>query len=255
MILAVDVGNTNIVLGCLDKDRTYFVERLSTNRQKTELEYAIDIKNVLEIYKINPDDLEGGIISSVVPQVTGILRRSLQKLLHGSVKVVGPGLKTGLNIQMDNPGQLGSDLVVGAVAAIAEYPVPLIFVDMGTATTIAAVDEHKNYIGGAILPGVRTSLDSLVARAAQLSQVSLEPPRRKIGKNTMECLRSGIIYGNAACLDGMIDRFEEELGQKATVIATGGMARVIVPQCRREIILDDDLLLKGLLVIYEKNRK
>ncbi len=255
MILAVDVGNTNIVLGCLDKDRTYFVERLSTNRQKTELEYAIDIKNVLEIYKINPDDLEGGIISSVVPQVTGILRRSLQKLLHGSVKVVGPGLKTGLNIQMDNPGQLGSDLVVGAVAAIAEYPVPLIFVDMGTATTIAAVDEHKNYIGGAILPGVRTSLDSLVARAAQLSQVSLEPPRRKIGKNTMECLRSGIIYGNAACLDGMIDRFEEELGQKATVIATGGMARVIVPQWRREIILDDDLLLKGLLVIYEKNRK
>lgn len=255
MILAVDVGNTNIVLGCLDKDRTYFVERLSTNRQKTELEYAIDIKNVLEIYRINPDDLEGGIISSVVPQVTGILRRSLQKLLHGSVKVVGPGLKTGLNIQMDNPGQLGSDLVVGAVAAIAEYPVPLIFVDMGTATTIAAVDEHKNYIGGAILPGVRTSLDSLVARAAQLSQVSLEPPRRKIGKNTMECLRSGIIYGNAACLDGMIDRFEEELGQKATVIATGGMARVIVPQCRREIILDDDLLLKGLLVIYEKNRK
>lgn len=255
MILAVDVGNTNIVLGCLDKDRTYFVERLSTNRQKTELEYAIDIKNVLEIYKIDPDDLEGGIISSVVPQVTGILRRSLQKLLHGSVKVVGPGLKTGLNIQMDNPGQLGSDLVVGAVAAIAEYPVPLIFVDMGTATTIAAVDEHKNYIGGAILPGVRTSLDSLVARAAQLSQVSLEPPKRKIGKNTMECLRSGIIYGNAACLDGMIDRFEEELGQKATVIATGGMARVIVPQCRREIILDDDLLLKGLLVIYEKNRK
>lgn len=255
MILAVDVGNTNIVLGCLDKDRTYFVERLSTNRQKTELEYAIDIKNVLEIYKIDPGALEGGIISSVVPQVTGILRRSLQKLLHGSVKVVGPGLKTGLNIQMDNPGQLGSDLVVGAVAAIAEYPVPLIFVDMGTATTIAAVDEHKNYIGGAILPGVRTSLDSLVARAAQLSQVSLEPPRRKIGKNTMECLRSGIIYGNAACLDGMIDRFEEELGQKATVIATGGMARVIVPQCRREIILDDDLLLKGLLVIYEKNRK
>ncbi len=255
MILAVDVGNTNIVLGCLDKDRTYFVERLSTNRQKTELEYAIDIKNVLEIYKIAPGDLEGGIISSVVPQITGILRRSLEKLLHGSVKVVGPGLKTGLNIQMDNPGQLGSDLVVGAVAAIAEYPVPLIFVDMGTATTIAAVDEHKNYIGGAILPGVRTSLDSLVARAAQLSQVSLEPPKRKIGKNTMECLRSGIIYGNAACIDGMIDRFEEELGRKATVIATGGMARVIVPQCRREIILDDDLLLKGLLVIYEKNRK
>lgn len=255
MILAVDVGNTNIVLGCLDKDRTYFVERLSTNRQKTELEYAIDIKNVLEIYKIAPGDLEGGIISSVVPQITGILRRSLEKLLHGSVKVVGPGLKTGLNIQMDNPGQLGSDLVVGAVAAIAEYPVPLIFVDMGTATTIAAVDEHKNYIGGAILPGVRTSLDSLVARAAQLSQVSLEPPKRKIGKNTMECLRSGIIYGNAACIDGMIDRFEEELGRKTTVIATGGMARVIVPQCRREIILDDDLLLKGLLVIYEKNRK
>ena len=255
MILAVDVGNTNIVLGCLEGRRTYFVDRLSTKRQKTELEYAIDIKNVLEIYKIAPEDIEGGIISSVVPQITGILKRSMEKLLRGPVKVVGPGLKTGLNIQMDNPGQLGSDLVVGAVAAIAEYPVPLIFVDMGAATTIAAVDEHRDYIGGAVLPGVRTALDSLVSRAAQLSQVSLEPPKRKIGKNTMECLRSGIIYGNAACIDGMIDRFEEELGQKATVIATGGLARVIVPQCRREIILDDDLLLKGLQVIYEKNRK
>ena len=168
--------------------------------------------------------------------------------------MLGPGLKTGLNILMDQPGQLGADLVADAVAGISEYPVPLIIFDMGTATTVSVVDSQKHYIGGMILPGIQISLDALTARASQLGGISIEAPRRVIGKNTVECMKSGILYSSAASIDGIIDRMEEELGQKATVIATGGLAKKIVPHCRRQVILDEDLLLKGLMVIYEKNQ-
>ncbi len=254
MILAIDIGNTNIVLGCIDREKTYFIERVSTVRTKTELEYAIDIKNVLDIYHIKRGDVEGAIISSVVPQITNLVRLAAEKILHKEVMVLGPGLKTGLNILMDQPGQLGADLVADAVAGISEYPVPLIIFDMGTATTVSVVDSQKHYIGGMILPGIQISLDALTARASQLGGISIEAPRRVIGKNTVECMKSGILYSSAASIDGIIDRMEEELGQKATVIATGGLAKKIVPHCRRQVILDEDLLLKGLMVIYEKNQ-
>jgi type III pantothenate kinase len=254
MILAIDIGNTNIVLGCIDREKTYFIERVSTVRTKTELEYAIDIKNVLDIYHIKRGDMEGAIISSVVPQITNLVRLAAEKILHKEVMVLGPGLKTGLNIQMDQPGQLGADLVADAVAGISEYPVPLIIFDMGTATTVSVVDSQKCYIGGMILPGLQISLDALTARASQLGGISIEAPRRVIGKNTVECMKSGILYSSAASIDGIIDRIEEELGQKATVIATGGLAKKIVPHCRQQVILDEDLLLKGLMVIYEKNQ-
>ena len=254
MILAIDIGNTNIVLGCIDREKTYFIERVSTVRTKTELEYAIDIKNVLDIYHIKRGDVEGAIISSVVPQITNLVRLAAETILHKEVMVLGPGLKTGLNILMDQPGQLGADLVADAVAGISEYPVPLIIFDMGTATTVSVVDSQKHYIGGMILPGIQISLDALTARASQLGGISIEAPRRVIGKNTVECMKSGILYSSAASIDGIIDRMEEELGQKATVIATGGLAKKIVPHCRRQVILDEDLLLKGLMVIYEKNQ-
>lgn len=254
MILAIDVGNTNIVVGCIDKEKTYFIERLSTVRTKTELEYAVDFKTVLELYHIKATDIEGCIISSVVPQITNIAKLAAEKIIKKEVMVLGPGVKTGLNIMLDNPGEMGADRVADAVAALAQYPVPLVIVDMGTATTVSVVDEKKRYIGGMILPGVRVSLDALTSRASQLSGVSIEEPKRFIGKNTIDCMKSGIIYGNAAAVDGIIDRVEEELGQKVTVIATGGMSRKIIPHCKREIILDGDLLLKGLLVIYEKNK-
>lgn len=254
MILAIDIGNTNIVIGCIDKDKAHFVERLSTVRTKTELEYAVDLKTVLELYHIKRQDLEGGIIASVVPQITTVMKEAAEKVIKKEMLVVGPGVKSGLNILMDNPATLGSDLVAGAVAAIEEYPVPLIVIDMGTATTVCMVDEKKRYIGGMILPGVLTSLDSLTVNASQLSGIALEAPRRVIGKNTIECMKSGVIYGNAACIDGVIGRMEEELGQKATVIATGGLAKKIIPYCRHEIVLDDELLLKGMRVIYDKNR-
>ena len=253
MILAIDIGNTNTVIGCCRDDEILFVERLSTDSSRTVLEYAISIKNVLELYQIRPDDLKGSIISSVVPPLTNLFREAISKIIGKEPMVVGPGVKTGLNILMDNPGQVGSDLIVNAVAALAEHPVPLIIIDLGTATTISVVDSKKNYIGGMILPGIRVSLDSLVNRTSQLHRIGLEAPKRLIGKNTGECMKSGIIHGNAACIDGMIDRIEKELKTKATVIATGGLAGSIIPHCTHKIILDDALLLKGLLILYRKN--
>ncbi|HBP24458.1 MAG TPA: type III pantothenate kinase [Oribacterium sp.] len=254
MILAIDIGNTNIVVGCIDDQKTYFIERLSTVRTKTELEYAVDLKTVLDIYHIKGSDIEGCIISSVVPQITNTAKLAAEKILKKEVMVLGPGVKTGLNILMDHPAQLGADLVADAVAGLHAYPVPLIIIDMGTATTFSVVNRERQYIGGMILPGVRISLDALTSRASQLSGISIDAPKHVIGKNTIECMKSGVLYSSAAALDGIIDRIEEELGGEATVIATGGLAKSIVSHCKRDIILDEDLLLKGLLVIYEKNR-
>ena len=254
MIFAIDIGNTNIVAGCIDENGASFVERISTVRTKTELEYAVDFKTILDIHHVKRSQIEGCMISSVVPQITDIVRIAAEKIIDRSVLVLGPGIKTGLNIQMDNPSTLGADLVADAVAGIAYYEVPFIVIDMGTATTLCVVDRNKNYIGGMILPGVGVSLDALTARASQLSGIAIEPPKHIIGKNTIDCMKSGVLYSSAGAIDGCIERMEEELGEKTTVIATGGLAKKIIPYCKRKIILDDELLLKGLYVIYKKNR-
>lgn len=254
MILAIDMGNTCVVLGCIDDQKTYFVEELSTDRSKSALEYAMGIKTVLELYHINIREINGAIISCVVPSLLPVISQAVEKIIGKPPKTVGPGLKTGFNIHMENPRQLGSDLVVDAVAGIREYGAPLIIIDMGTATTISVIDKDKNYIGGAILPGVHLAMNALSNNAAQLYNVSLEAPSRVIGRNTTECMQSGMILGNAACIDGMIDRIEEELGYTAAVIATGGMRHVVIPYCRHQIIIDDSLLLKGLKILYDKNR-
>lgn len=253
MILAIDIGNTNIVIGCIRNDEILFVERLSTDSTKTVLEYAISFKNVLEMYRLDPADIQGSIISSVVPPVTNIVRDAAKKITGREAIIIGPGVRTGLNILMDNPAQLGSDLVANAVAGIAEYKAPLIIIDIGTATTISVVDKKQNYIGGMILPGIRVSSDSLTSRTSQLPRISVEAPKKLIGTNTIDCMKSGLIYGNASCIDGMIRRIEKELGEKATVIATGGLAGCIIPHCLEDIIIDDALLLKGLKLIYAKN--
>ncbi|GFI69459.1 type III pantothenate kinase [Lachnospiraceae bacterium] len=253
MILAIDIGNTNIVIGCIEKEKIYFVERTSTNISKTELEYMVEFKILLELYQIKVKEITGCIIASVVPPLINIVRASLEKLLRISPMIVGPGLKTGLNILMDNPAQVGSDLIVNAVAGLKHYGAPLIIIDMGTATTISVVDDKKNYIGGMILPGVKVSLDSLVNRTSQLPKISLEAPRKIIGKNTIDCMKSGIIMGQAASMDGMVERVWDELGYHAKAVATGGLAGCIVPYCRHEIIYDNELTLKGLGIIYRKN--
>jgi len=254
MILAIDIGNTNIVMGCIENDRILFRERLSTNQTATDLEYAANMKMAMDMHSIDPSGVDGAIISSVVPSVTNTFKTALKKYAGIDVKVVGPGIKTGLSILIDNPAQLGSDLVVDAVAGINEYPVPMIIIDMGTATTLSVIDSNKGYIGGMITTGMAVSTDALIMRTAQLPKIAFEKPKRTIGTNTVDCMKSGIMYANACALDGMIERIEEELGEKCTVIATGGLAGTIVPLCRRNIILDDDLLLKGLMIIYNKNK-
>ena len=253
MILALDMGNTNIVVGCIDSEKTYFVERLTTNHNKTSTEYAINIKNILEIHGICTADIEGSILSSVVPPLNAAISSAVKKILGHHPMLVGSGIKTGMNILMDNPKTVGSDLIVDAVAAIRDYPCPIIVSDMGTATTMSVVDPAGNYIGGTILPGLRISLDTLSSKTAQLPSISLDIPKKVIGKNTIDCMRSGIIYGNVDMIDGILDRMEKELGEPPTIIATGGLAKFITPLCRHKIVVDDALLLKGLLILYRKN--
>lgn len=253
MILAVDIGNSNVVIGCFEGEEIRLLERMSTNRNSTALEYAVLIKTVLELNGLEKHTFEGGIISSVVPSVTNMVKAAIEKLIRRPPLIVGPGLKTGLKIDLDNPAQLGSDRVADAVAAINSYPCPLIIIDMGTATTISVVDEHKKFIGGMIMPGLRISAESLSSRTSQLPQISLDPPKKAIGRNTADCMRSGIILGCASTIDGAIGRIEEELGCSCTVVSTGGHANIVTPYCKRSIIVDDKLLLKGMMHIYRKN--
>lgn len=253
MTLTIDIGNTNIVLGCFDGDAILFRERISTNHTATDLEYAVSIKTALEMYRLNPENITGAIVSSVVPSVTNTFRRAIEKLCGVKPLVVGPGIKTGLSIRIDNPAQLGSDLVVDAVAGIHEYPVPQIIIDMGTATTFSVIDKNSNYLGGVITTGMAVSADALVSRTSQLPRIAFEVPKKVIGSNTVDCIKSGIMYGNAAIIDGMVSRIEAELGEKCTVIATGGLSALVAPLCQTKLILDDDLLLKGLMLIYRKN--
>jgi len=255
MILALDMGNTNIVIGCIDDERIHFTERISTDINKTELEYAVLIKTVLELHSIDAASITGCIISSVIPVLTHVVKSALRKLIKHNPMVVGAGLKTGLNIKIDDPSTLGADLAVSSVAALNEYGAPNIVIDMGTATTITVVDSEGSYIGGIIFPGVKLSLESLVSGTSLLPRISFSTPKKVIGTNTTDAMKSGIIYGEACRIDGMIERFEKELGQKTKVIATGGMAGVIIPHCSRDITLDPDLLLKGLKIIYDKNAR
>ncbi len=255
MLLAIDVGNTNIVLGCFDEENhILFRERISTNQSATALEYAAGIRTALEMHDIDKNLIDDAIISSVVPSVTATLKEAVMKYTGKKVMIVGAGIKTGLNIVIDNPAQLGSDLVVDAVAGLHEYPVPQIIIDMGTATTLSVINAKRQYIGGVIMTGMAVSMNALVDKTSQLPKISFEAPKKVIGSNTIDCMKSGIMYATAASLDGMISRIEEELGEKCTVIATGGLSGTVVPLCKSEIILDDDLLLKGLSLIYQKNK-
>lgn len=253
MILAIDMGNTNIVIGCIDKEKTYFVERLSTDKSKTTLEYAMGFKTVLELYGINIGDIEGAVISSVVPQLNNSVSSAVKQIIGTNPLLVGSGMKTGLNIKMDNPKTVGSDLIVDAVAGIDCVGAPLIVIDMGTATTLSVIDKDGCYIGGAISTGVKLSMEALANNAAQLSSIGLDCPTKVVGKNTVECMKSGLLFGAASMLDGMIERIWEEIGYETKIVATGGLAKVVVPLCKKEITLIDDLLLKGLWILYNKN--
>lgn len=255
MILAIDIGNTNIVLGCMDDKEIYFTSRFSTDSKKTSDEYAALLQKLFEINKYPPLGVEGCIISSVVPELSEVVHQAVKKITGEAAIVVDAGIKTGLNILYDNPAQLGSDRVVDAVAALAKYPKPVVVFDMGTATTVSVLNAAGDYIGGMIIPGVRIALEALSKRTSQLPHIRLEATKKIIATNTIDCMRSGSVYGNAAMIDGLIDRFEEELGQSVSAVATGGMISYIIPYCKHKIICDADLTLRGLYIIYRKNVK
>lgn len=255
MLLAVDIGNTNIVLGGLQNGEVAFVARIATDRSKTEDQYSVELKSVLQLYCPAPEEMEGAIISSVVPQALGAVRGAICRITGKTPLVVGPGIKTGLNIAIENPVDVGADLITCAVAATTAYPGPVIVVDMGTATTLTVVNEKGSFLGGYICPGLVGSLNALSAQASALPEVSLEGPLKPIGRNTADCMRSGALYGHAAMVDGLVERIEASLGQTTTVVATGGVARFVAPLCRQKVIYDENLLLKGCELIYRKNQK
>lgn len=254
MILAIDVGNTNIVLGGMRDGKQIFSARIASDRSKTADQYAIDIQGVLKLYDIRPDEIEGGILSSVVPYLQSVIPQAVKILTGVDLMIVGPGIKTGLNIRTDNPASVGSDLIVAAVAARAKYKTPIAIVDMGTATTLSLVAHDNEYMGGMIIPGLWTSMNALSANAAQLPYIDLVGPAKLIGTNTVDCMRSGAINGTAAMLDGLLDRLEDELGEPVTAVITGGLSGVIAPVCRRRFHLEPDILIDGLMILYEKNK-
>ena len=255
MILAFDIGNTHMLVGGFEGERILFAELISSNRTATDLEYAAVIRTALESHDLKNNAVDGAIISSVVPTVTATITTTIERFYHVEPIVIGPGVKSGLKIRIDNPAQLGSDLVVCAVAGIKDYPVPQIIIYMGTATTISLVDENKNFLGTSIAAGMGVSTEALSSRTAQLPSIAVESPRKVIGTNTVDSMRSGLVYFNASAIDGMIERIEEECGKPCTIVATGRYAPSILPHCRRKIIHDTDLIMKGLMEIYRKNTK
>ena len=255
MILTIEIGNSTITLGGVEGDEVRFECRINTDRVKTSDTYCIDLKTLFEIYGVELTSIEGVIISSVVPQVMNSVRTAIRKLLNLEPLIVGPGLKTGLNIRLENPAAMGAGLVAADVAALAEYKPPLIIIDMGTATTMSVLDPRGAHLGGCVCPGVKISLDALTSRTSLLPGIQLDRPKQAVGRNTADAMRSGIMFGTAAMLDGMIDRFRAETGWDFTIVATGGLAKHIVPLCHNEIVYDRHLIIKGLARLYRDNAR
>ena len=255
MILAIDVGNTHIVFGMIEDGVIQNIVRVHTDPRETATEHAIKLRQITDFYGLDPRDFEGSILSSVVPRVTQSLKSAVEKLTEKRTMIVGPGMKTGLNLRVDEPGSVAADLIVGTVGALAQYGAPVIVIDMDTATTLVVADQNGAFRGGAILPGVKLSYGALSAGTSLLPDISILPPKKVVGSNTVDAMRSGAVYGTAAMIDGMLARMEAELGYACTAVATGGLAGEVIPCCaRKDILQDPDLILKGLWALYQKNR-
>ena len=256
MILAIDSGNTHTAFGCVENGSVKGeILRIPTDRSETDCGYAAKIRQILELHRVSPEGFEGAVISCVVPPLTDTLRRAVRILTGLDALVVGAGVKTGLHIAINDPGTVAADLVASAVAAKESYPLPCVVIDMGTATTLTVVDGRGRYVGGAILPGVGLSLNALAQGTALLPHIELQPPKSPVAANTVDSMKAGIVYGTAGSIDGLLDRFAETLGEApASVVATGGISRLIVPHCRHAITLDETLLLRGLWLIWKKNQ-
>lgn len=256
MILTLDIGNTNIVMAGVTDGKADFIFRLAASVSRTADEYSVLLSQMARQIGCDLHGADGAIISSVVPPLTSVIKDAVTAASGLKPLVVGPGVRTGLNIRIDDPSELGSDFVAAAVAAIGSYPLPCVTVDMGTATAIGVIDKNGSYIGGVICPGLMVSQEALASGASQLWHVSPDAPGRVVGRNTKECMQSGLVHGAASMLDGLIDRIEDELGCGVTVVATGDWADNVVPHCRRRgIAVDHELVTRGLWLIYNKNRK
>ncbi|HJF55304.1 type III pantothenate kinase [Anaerotruncus colihominis] len=253
MILSIDIGNSNINIGAYCNGGLLFLTHIVSEAGKTEVEYAVLLHHILHLHRLSEQNLKGAVISSVVPQLSPVLKAAVQLTSPVPVMQIGPGVKTGLNIRIDNPAQLGADFVAAAVGAFEKYPLPVIIVDFGTATKISIVDRSRSFIGGSIMPGVRVSLDALSNRAAQLPHISLEPPAPVIGTNTVDCMKSGVLLGSASMIDGMIERYEEKAGPAASIVATGESVDAVAPFCRHKLLVDKTLRLDGLYAVWKKN--
>lgn len=253
MILSIDIGNSNINIGAYCNGGLLFLTHIVSEAGKTEVEYAVLLHHILHLHRLSEQNLKGAVISSVVPQLSPVLKAAVQLTSPVPVMQIGPGVKTGLNIRIDNPAQIGADFVAAAVGAFEKYPLPVIIVDFGTATKISIVDRSRSFIGGSIMPGVRVSLDALSNRAAQLPHISLEPPAPVIGTNTIDCMKSGVLLGNASMIDGMIERYEEKAGPAASIVATGESVDAVAPFCRHKLLVDKTLRLDGLYAVWKKN--
>lgn len=256
MLLVFDVGNTNIVLGLYDGDKMIYHWRAATNELKTADEYAASLGMMFQLDGVTFDMVTDIIISSVVPPVNLTLEYLCRRYFHVEPMMVGPGMKTGLNILYDNPRELGADRIVNAVAGITLYGGPLIIIDLGTATTFCAIDERKRYLGGAVTPGIGISMEALFQRASKLPRIELTPASSVICKNTVSAMQSGIYYGAIGQVDGIVRRMKKEMGYKEIkVIATGGLADLIASQSETIDVIDPLLTLKGLYILFKKNRK
>ena len=252
MLLLIDIGNTNIVVGCYENEKITQEARLATDALKTSDQYCMDLKNLLSLYEIERASVTGVIISSVVPPVLNSVRTAVMKLTGKKPLVVGPGIKTGLNILLDNPASVGSDLVVGAAAALAMHAPPLIIIDMGTATTMTVIDREARVLGGAIIPGVGISLEALASGTSQLPHISLDAPKKCISTDTIEAMRSGSVYGTAAV---GINVYKMRWAGVLISGLLGGLGGIVIPHCRREVIYEKNLLLNGLWELYQKNKR
>ncbi|HZG87575.1 type III pantothenate kinase [Paenibacillus sp.] len=253
MILVVDVGNTNIVLGLYERETLRHHWRVATNRSSTADEYGIMIMTLFQHAGVRVNEVEGAIVSSVVPPINATLDQACRKYVRRTPLFVGPGVKTGLNIRYENPREVGADRIVNAVAGIQLYGPPLIIVDFGTATTFCYIDEKGDYVGGAIAPGIGISTEALYQRAAKLPRIELVRPKSTVGRTTVSSMQSGIIFGFAGQVDGIVGRIREEFGTKPRVVATGGLAELIAGESKTIDTVNPLLTLQGLQIIYERN--
>lgn len=251
MLLILDVGNTHITVGLYNDDALVLVSRLASDRSRTEDQYAVELRDILDIHGFSLSDISDAVIGSVVPSLTFTLKRAIKQLTNIETIDIKNIPNPGINIKLKDPSSLGADLLAGCVAAANLFSLPAIVLDLGTATTICIVDKEKNMLGGIITPGPLISLEALVSRSALLPGISLDAPKLTVGRDTEECMRSGLVFGTACMLDGMCSRIEEELNTKCTIIATGGLSKDIVPHCKKDISVCDNLILEGSKILYK----